>query len=119
LAIQDLPGFENLAGLQNASKIVPIRCFRSNKVPAIAAANPSIVSGLTPCTGYPAQVLLGLSSKNTSPFEKGGSRGICLINLPRPLFFKEGSEHLLFIISNFGKLFSTRSLINTGWYVSC
>jgi hypothetical protein len=28
--------------------------------------------------------------KATSPFEKGGSRGIYLENLPQPLFFKEG-----------------------------
>ena len=41
--------------------------------------------------GKPVAVLR-ISSKITSPFEKGGSRGICLINLPRPLFFKEGSE---------------------------
>jgi hypothetical protein len=50
-----------------------------------------------------------ISSKITSPFEKGGSRGIYLKNLPRPLFFKEGA-HLLFRIINFGKLFPTRTL---------
>ncbi|EIC29749.1 hypothetical protein Metal_1985 [Methylomicrobium album BG8] len=34
--------------------------------------------------------------KYTSPFEKGGSRGIYLINLPRLLFSKEGSEQSAF-----------------------
>jgi hypothetical protein len=29
----------------------------------------------------------------SSPFEKGGSRGIYLENLPLPLFFKEGSDN--------------------------
>jgi hypothetical protein len=30
--------------------------------------------------------------KNTSPFEKGGSRGIYLKNLPGPSFSKRGGE---------------------------